>query len=33
MVRDDGQRTLLFDLDAAIQRLGQDVPTIPRLSS
>lgn len=25
-VRDDGERTLLFDLDAAIQRLGHDVP-------
>jgi PKHD-type hydroxylase len=24
MVRDDGQRTLLFDLDMAIQRLNQD---------
>jgi PKHD-type hydroxylase len=29
MVRDDGQRTLLFDLDMAIQRLGQDVPDHP----
>jgi PKHD-type hydroxylase len=26
MVRDDGERTLLFDLDNAIQRLSQDVP-------
>ena len=26
MVRDDGQRTLLFDLDMAIQRLNQDHP-------
>ena len=26
MVRDDGCRTLLFDLDAAIQRLAGDVP-------
>jgi PKHD-type hydroxylase len=26
MVRDDGQRTLLFDLDTAIQRLGADHP-------
>lgn len=26
MVRDDGERTLLFDLDLAIQRLGSDVP-------
>lgn len=29
MVRDDGQRTLLFDLDNAIQRLNQDVPNHP----
>ncbi len=29
MVRDDGQRTLLFDLDMAIQRIGQDVPDHP----
>jgi PKHD-type hydroxylase len=26
MVRDDGQRALLFDLDLAIQRLGRDLP-------
>jgi PKHD-type hydroxylase len=26
MVRDDGQRTLLFDLDTAIQRLSRDHP-------
>jgi PKHD-type hydroxylase len=26
MVRDDGQRTLLFDLDMAIQRINQDLP-------
>ena len=26
MVRDDGQRTLLFDMDAAIQCLARDVP-------
>ena len=26
MVRDDGKRTLLFDLDVAIQRLAGDVP-------
>jgi PKHD-type hydroxylase len=26
MIRDDGQRTLLFDLDTAIQALGRDVP-------
>jgi PKHD-type hydroxylase len=24
MIRDDGQRTLLFDLDTAIQRLNAD---------
>jgi PKHD-type hydroxylase len=29
MVRDDGQRTLLFDLDAAIQRLSADLPDHP----
>jgi PKHD-type hydroxylase len=29
MVRDDGQRTLLFDLDTAIQRLNQDVRDHP----
>jgi len=29
MVRDDGQRTLLFDLDMAIQRITQDVPDHP----
>jgi PKHD-type hydroxylase len=26
LVRDDGRRTLLFDLDSAIQRLARDVP-------
>jgi PKHD-type hydroxylase len=26
MVRDDGARTLLFDLDSAIQQLGHDLP-------
>ncbi len=26
LVRDDAQRTLLFDLDTAIQRLGRDLP-------
>ena len=26
MVRDDGQRTLLFDLDMAIQKLAEDLP-------
>jgi PKHD-type hydroxylase len=29
MIRDDGERTLLFDLDVAIQRLNQDVPDHP----
>jgi PKHD-type hydroxylase len=29
MIRDDGERTLLFDLDRAIQRLGQDAPGHP----
>ena len=29
MVRDDGERTLLFDLDTAIQRLGGDHPEHP----
>ena len=31
MVRDDGQRTLLFDLDLAIQRLAGDLPDHPSL--
>jgi PKHD-type hydroxylase len=31
MVRDDGQRRLLFDLDTAIQRVGTDVPEHPAL--
>lgn len=31
MVRDDGQRTILFDLDLAIQRLSVDVPDHPSL--
>ena len=26
MIRDDGRRSLLFDLDLAIQRLGQELP-------
>lgn len=29
MVRDDGQRTILFDLDSAIQRIGRDHPQSP----
>jgi PKHD-type hydroxylase len=29
LVRDDGARTLLFDLDTAIQRLGVDAPDHP----
>lgn len=29
MIRDDGARTLLFDLDTAIQRLSQDHPEHP----
>jgi PKHD-type hydroxylase len=29
MVRDDGQRTLLFDLDMAIQRIGGEAPDHP----
>lgn len=29
MVRDDGQRSILFDLDVAIQRLAADVPDHP----
>ena len=29
MIRDDGQRTLLFDLDTAIQRLSVDTPDHP----
>lgn len=29
MVRDDGQRAILFDLDTSIQRIGQDVPDHP----
>jgi PKHD-type hydroxylase len=29
MVRDDGQRALLFDLDNAIRRLGGDHPSHP----
>jgi PKHD-type hydroxylase len=29
LIRDDGQRTLLLDLDTAIQRLNHDVPDHP----
>jgi PKHD-type hydroxylase len=29
MVRDDARRTVLFDMDTAIQRLNKDVPTHP----
>ncbi|HEX5708486.1 MAG TPA: Fe2+-dependent dioxygenase, partial [Pyrinomonadaceae bacterium] len=29
MVRDDGERTLLFDLDTAIRRLSEDAPDHP----
>ena len=29
MVRDDGERTLLFDLDMSIQRIGADAPEHP----
>lgn len=29
MVRDDGQRTLLFDLDMGIQRIAEDAPDHP----
>ena len=29
MVRDDGERSLLFDLDLAIQRLARDNPGHP----
>jgi PKHD-type hydroxylase len=29
MVRDDGQRVLLFDLDLGIQRIGRDYPSHP----
>lgn len=32
MVRDDGKRTLLFDLDMAIQRCADEVPDSPALT-
>ena len=31
MVRDDAARTVLFDLDTAIQRLSVDVPDHPSI--
>ena len=31
MIRDDGRRTLLFDLDIAIQQLSRDVPAHPSI--
>ena len=33
MVRDDGERTILFDLDVAIQRLMSDVPEHPSIGA
>ncbi len=33
LVRDDGQRTLLFDLDMAVMRLNRDNPQPPDLAS
>jgi PKHD-type hydroxylase len=32
MVRDDGERTILFDLDSAIQRIAPDDPTAIKLT-
>jgi PKHD-type hydroxylase len=32
MVRDDGERTLLFDLDTAIQRLEPEHPSAVQLT-
>lgn len=29
MIRDDGERTLLFDLDSAIQRVASEIPNSP----
>jgi PKHD-type hydroxylase len=29
MIRDDGQRSILFDLDSTIQRIGHDHPQSP----
>ena len=31
LIRDDGQRTLLFDLDTAIQKLNNDMPDNPAM--
>jgi PKHD-type hydroxylase len=31
MIRDDGRRTMLFDLDVAIQQLSRDVPAHPSI--
>jgi PKHD-type hydroxylase len=31
MVRDDGQRRLMFDLDVSIRRLTQELPDHPAL--
>jgi PKHD-type hydroxylase len=31
MIRDDGRRTLLFDLDVSIQQLSRDVPAHPSI--
>ncbi|MEQ9681497.1 MAG: PKHD-type hydroxylase, partial [Rhodospirillales bacterium] len=33
IVRDDGQRTLLFNMDQAIQRLGADHPDHPSFTA
>jgi PKHD-type hydroxylase len=33
MIRDDGRRSLLFDLDLGLQRLGRDVPGHPSVVS
>jgi len=32
MVRDDGQRTLMFDLDQAIQRVAEALPQHPTVT-
>lgn len=33
MIRDDGQRSILFDLDQSIQKLGQQLPDHPSIIS